>query len=111
MIHIKIIATDARRAFQCWDEQNFKAHFNVILNVPDGFMALSNTEIIKTENGQEKGTTDVYFATTPKMSTYLLAFCVGNYDFIEEIFEIKKCITFFINKIFEIKKGNDKVWS
>ena len=35
-------ATDARRAFPCWDEPEFKATFAVTLEVPDDLLAVSN---------------------------------------------------------------------
>ncbi|MFV1969738.1 MAG: M1 family peptidase, partial [Acidimicrobiia bacterium] len=35
-------ATDARRAFPCWDQPDFKATYMVTLIVEDGLMAVSN---------------------------------------------------------------------
>ena len=35
-------ATDARRAFPCWDEPDAKAVFGVTLVVPDDLLAISN---------------------------------------------------------------------
>ena len=69
-------ATDARRAFPCWDEPSFKATFDVTLVVPDGHLAVSNAaEIERTALGD--GTDEVRFARTMVMSTYLVAFVVG----------------------------------
>ncbi len=73
--------TDARRCFPCWDEPSLKATFGMTLTVPDDRVALSNmpeTSIMK--KGTKKTIT---FETTPVMSTYLLAFCVGEFDSIE----------------------------
>ncbi|MBI4587683.1 MAG: M1 family peptidase, partial [Candidatus Rokubacteria bacterium] len=39
-------ATDARRAFPCWDEPAFKAVFQVTLVVADGLQAVSNTAVV-----------------------------------------------------------------
>ena len=39
-------ATDARRALPCWDEPAFKASFEVTLVIPEGTVAVSNTEIV-----------------------------------------------------------------
>lgn len=69
-------ATDARRAFPCWDEPDLKAVFAVTLNVPSHLFAVSNgLETSRTDNGD--GTTRVSFADTMIMSTYLVAVVVG----------------------------------
>ena len=69
-------ATDARRAFPCWDEPDFKASFGVTLVVPDHLMAVSNgPEIGRAAAGD--GKVAVEFADTIEMSTYLVAFVVG----------------------------------
>jgi puromycin-sensitive aminopeptidase len=75
-------STDARRAIPCIDEPAVKAIFDVTLMVPKHTTAISNT--IPTEIAEhESGYKVVKFAPTPKMSTYLLAFIVGEFDFIE----------------------------
>jgi len=75
-------ATDARRAFPCFDEPAQKAVFDVTIMVPAGMTAISNTveTSVKEHAGGYKA---VSFAPSPKMSTYLLAFIVGDFEFIE----------------------------
>jgi puromycin-sensitive aminopeptidase len=69
-------ATDARRAFPCWDEPSLKAVFAVTLVVDDDLLAISNAgEISREPVGGDK--VAVRFADTMKMSTYLVAFIVG----------------------------------
>ena len=75
-------ATDARRAFPCWDEPALKSTFEVTLVVPSDLTAISNTHVVS-ETSREDGTKVVRFAETPKMSTYLLAFIVGDMASIE----------------------------
>jgi puromycin-sensitive aminopeptidase len=69
-------ATDARRAFPCWDEPDLKAVFAITLVVDPDLTALSNaSEIERTRTAD--GKVAVRFADTMKMSTYLVAFIVG----------------------------------
>ena len=70
-------ATDARRAFPCWDEPAQKAVFDVTLVFNDTLQAVSNTPIVE-ESIPAPGMKSVRFAETPIMSTYLLAFVVGD---------------------------------
>lgn len=75
-------AADARRALPCWDEPAHKATFDVILVVPKDRVALSNMNEVSCEE-LDGGLKKVTFARTPIMSVYLLAFIVGEYDFVE----------------------------
>ncbi len=71
-------STDARRAFPCFDEPALKATFDVSLTVDAGDMVISNTNVIS-DAPAETGKHHVVFATTPRMSTYLVAFLVGDF--------------------------------
>jgi puromycin-sensitive aminopeptidase len=73
-------ATDARRAFPCWDEPDRKATFDITLLVDEGLAAFSNSPVAAEDtvvavDGTKKRR--VRFAPTMKMSTYLVAFIVG----------------------------------
>ncbi len=72
-------ATDARRAFPCWDEPDLKATYTVHLVVDSDLVAVANAaEVARTE--MPGGKVEVSFAPTMKMSTYLVAFIVGELE-------------------------------
>jgi aminopeptidase N len=76
----KLIATQfeshhAREAFPCIDEPEAKATFDLTLVTPSNETALSNTPIKSEKTKDGKQITS--FETSPKMSTYLLAFVFG----------------------------------
>ena len=72
-------ATDARRAFPCWDEPDLKATYGVHLVIDSDLLAVANAaEVARTE--MPNGKVEVSFATTMKMSTYLVAFIVGELE-------------------------------
>jgi puromycin-sensitive aminopeptidase len=76
-------ATDARHAFPCWDEPAFKAVFAVTLAIDPALAAVSNTRIV--EERAEGGKKILRFADTIKMSTYLVAFVVGELEATEPV--------------------------
>ncbi len=75
-------AADARRAFPCFDEPEFKARFTVELIHPAGNAAIANMPMVSQEELDERRTRTV-FRETPQISTYLVAFTVGPYEFTE----------------------------
>ena len=73
-------STDARRAFPSFDEPAFKATFSIKLIVDKGDTAISNGPIIKDTAGPGADKHTLTFLTTPRMSTYLVAFLVGDFQ-------------------------------
>ena len=78
-------STDARRAFPCWDEPAFKAVFQVTLVVDENLSAISNTRSIRLTPLPGTGKKEVVFADSIKMSTYLVAFIVGEFEGTEPV--------------------------
>ena len=72
-------ATDARRAFPCFDEPSLKATYQTTLVIPEHLEAYSNTAVIA-DMATADGRRSVTFAETMIMSTYLVAFVVGPFE-------------------------------
>lgn len=73
-------STDARRAFPCFDEPAMKATFDITLLVNRGDTAISNTNIVSDTPVDGGIHHALHFAVTPRMSTYLVAFLVGDFQ-------------------------------
>src|SRR5437762_8428888 len=73
-------ATDARRMFPSFDEPAYKATFTLTATIDQGDHAISNGAVTTDTPGPGPGKHTVKFETTPKMSTYLLALAVGDFE-------------------------------
>jgi aminopeptidase N len=78
-------STDARRAFPCWDEPALKAVFQVTLVVDEKLTAISNAQVIREKRLEGTGRKEVVFADSIKMSTYLVAFIIGEFEATEAV--------------------------
>jgi aminopeptidase N len=76
-------ATDARRAFPSFDEPAYKATFDVTVVADKGLSALSNGRVLSDKPGPSPDQHTVKFATSAKMSSYLVALAVGNFEYVE----------------------------
>ena len=75
--------SDARRAFPCMDHPAKKATFDIIMDIDQDRVAISNGAIAQ-ETPLDNGKKRVTFEQTPKMSTYLLFFGVGEFEFTQD---------------------------
>ena len=73
-------ATDARRAFPSFDEPALKSTFDVTLIVNKGDTAISNGRIVSDTPGPGEDKHTLKFSTTKRMSTYLVAMAVGDFQ-------------------------------
>ncbi len=73
---------DARRAFPCFDQPDFKTPWQITVHVPKDHAAVSNTSPVS-EIAEPNGMKKVVFATTRPLPSYLVAIAVGPFDFVD----------------------------
>jgi aminopeptidase N len=64
---------DAKRMFACFDQPDLKATFDVKVTAPQHWQVVSNGAAVSVDGGVHT------FATTPRVSTYLVALIAGPY--------------------------------
>jgi alanyl aminopeptidase len=72
----------ARRVFPCFDEPGFKVPWQLTLHVPEGTVAVTNTPQLS-EQPREGGGRTFRFARTQPLPSYLIAFGVGPFEFVQ----------------------------
>ena len=82
MATTQLEAIDARRCYPCWDEPAHKAVFTVSMIHDSSLTAISNMPVSRSERLSDDKTL-TKFLPSPVMSTYLLAFCLGKFEFIQ----------------------------
>jgi alanyl aminopeptidase len=75
-------ADSARRAFPCFDEPGYKVPWQLTLRVPKELVAVSNTKVVS-ETPADGGLKVVRFAKTRPLPSYLIAFAVGPWEFVD----------------------------
>jgi aminopeptidase N len=68
---------DAKRMFACFDQPDLKATFDITVTAPGHWEVISNGAPVAVQ--QHGGNRTHTFATTPRMSTYLVALVAGPY--------------------------------
>jgi aminopeptidase N len=71
--------SDARRFIPSWDEPGVKAVYALTVEAPAGQMPVSNMPVAETRTSSG-GLQATRFADTPKMSSYLLFFALGDFE-------------------------------
>jgi aminopeptidase N len=88
-------STDARRAFPSFDEPVYKATFALALTIDQADTAISNGRILS-DTPVSPARHTLKFSTTPKMSSYLVAMAVGDFQCLEDAAEgipVRICAT------------------
>lgn len=78
-LYTQFEAVHAREMLPSWDEPAHKATFDFSATVPEKLMPVSNMPISRSVN-TGNGLKTVYFSRSPKMSTYLLFFSLGDFE-------------------------------
>ena len=76
-------STDARRAFPSFDEPAYKATFDITAVIDKGDVAISNAPVLSDTAGPDPRKHTVKFQTSAKMSSYLVALAVGDFEYVE----------------------------
>jgi alanyl aminopeptidase len=73
-------ASDARAAFPCFDEPSYKTPWQLTLHVPASDAAISNTPVASQTSAN--GMKTLVFKETKPLPSYLVAFAVGPFEFV-----------------------------
>jgi alanyl aminopeptidase len=79
-LYTQFESTDARDVFPCFDEPSYKVPWQLTLHVPAKVNAVSNTPVVS--ESKEEPHTFVFKQTKP-LPSYLIAFAVGPFDFVD----------------------------
>ncbi len=80
-------ATEARTCFPCFDEPEFKAVFALEVTVDEHLVVISNMPVMDTKfkavEGRARRKRTDYFEWTKEMSSYLVCFVIGDFEYLE----------------------------
>jgi alanyl aminopeptidase len=81
-VYTQFETTDARRAIPCFDEPAYKVPWQLTLRIPKGMTAVSNTPVESDAAGADGGRV-VRFRKTPPLPSYLIAFGIGPFEYVD----------------------------
>jgi aminopeptidase N len=80
---------DAKRMFACFDQPDIKAAFDITVTAPAHWQVISNGALLSVaEHGEARVHT---FATTARLSTYLVALVAGPYARWDDVYSDEHC--------------------
>jgi aminopeptidase N len=80
-VYTLFVPMDASMAFPCFDQPDLKGKFQLSLNLPLDWTAISNTFMLHAS--EDATATQLEFAETKPISTYLFAFAAGHFKKLE----------------------------
>ena len=81
-LYTLFVPARARLTFPCFDQPDLKARYRLTLSVPEGWQAIANGANRTTDAARPSGSsaTQVEFAETSPLPTYLFAFAAGKFS-------------------------------
>lgn len=100
----------ASTAFPCFDQPDLKAVYNLSLDIPKAWVAVTNGKLVqKTENDSIK---TLLFGSTEPISTYLFAFVAGKFDSVSRTENGRKIVMYHReNDSLKVKRNLDAIFT
>ncbi len=113
-LYTLLVPDRARTVFPCFDQPDLKATFNLTLNIPEAWKAVSNGPLL--DSLVTEGAKTYRYATSDTISTYLFSFVAGNFSHISNTVNGKTMnflhretdtnkINFSVDSIFQIHRN------
>ena len=91
-LYTLLVPDRASTVFPCFDQPDMKAIFNLTLEVPKDWTAVTNSA---SENAMQTDTSNIFmFGKTQPLSTYLFAFAAGKFDTISRTENNQKIVLY-----------------
>ena len=108
-LYTLLVPDRASTAFPCFDQPDLKAVYNLSLDIPKDWKAVTNGKLIK-ETTQDTIKT-LSFGSTEPISTYLFAFVVGRFDTISRVENGRKIVMYHReNDSLKVKRNLDAIF-
>ncbi|HNV51866.1 MAG TPA: M1 family aminopeptidase, partial [Tenuifilaceae bacterium] len=109
-LYTLLVPDRASTVFPCFDQPDMKAIFNLTLEVPKDWTAVTNSAA---ENAMQTDTSNIFmFGKTQPLSTYLFAFAAGKFDTISRTENNRKIVLYHReNDLKKVERNLDAIFS